>query len=179
VDLRVVDANLADLPHDDQSAGEVVVRAPWLTQGYLGNPEASEQLWAGGYLHTGDIGHIDAYGYLGITDRVKDIIKIGGEWTSSLQLEDILLQHPAVLEAAVIAQRDAKWGERPLALVRLKPEFCDEISEAVLRKHVAQVAERDGLSRFAILVNVIFVESLPKTSVGKHNKRAMREQFNR
>ena len=177
VDLRVVDADMNDLPHDGLSAGEVVVRAPWLTQGYLGNPEASEELWAGGYLHTGDIGHIDSYGYLRITDRVKDVIKTAGEWTSSLQLEDVLLQHPAVQEVAVIAQRDAKWGERPLALVRLKPEFTDEIGEAALRKHVAQAAELEGLSRYAILVNIIFVESLPKTSVGKHNKREMRERF--
>jgi fatty-acyl-CoA synthase len=174
-----VDEAMADLPHDGRSAGEVVVRAPWLTQGYLDNPEASGELWAGGYLHTGDIGHIDAYGYLRITDRVKDVIKTAGEWTSSLQLEDILLQHPAVREVAVIAQRDAKWGERPLALVRLAPEFSDEVGEAELRKHVARAAERNGLSRYAILVNVIFVESLPKTSVGKHNKREMRERFNK
>jgi fatty-acyl-CoA synthase len=179
VDLRVVDADMHDLPHDGESNGEVVVRAPWLTQGYLGNPEASEALWAGGYLHTGDIGCIDTYGYLRITDRVKDVIKTAGEWTSSLQLEDVLLQHPAVQEVAVIAQRDAKWGERPLALVRLKPEFRDELSESALRKHVAHVVEQGGLSRYAILVNVIFVESLPKTSVGKHNKREMREQFDK
>ncbi len=177
VDLRVVDDAMHSLPFDGQSTGEVVVRSPWLTQGYLNDPESSERLWAGGYLHTGDIGHIDPYGYLQITDRLKDVIKSGGEWTSSLQLEDILLQHPAVMEVAVIAQRDEKWGERPLALVRLKPELADSISESKLRKHVAEQVEKLGLSRYAILTNVIFVESLSKTSVGKLNKRAMREQF--
>ncbi|MGE5387109.1 MAG: fatty acid--CoA ligase [Betaproteobacteria bacterium] len=179
VDLRIVDENMQSLPPDGKTTGEVVVRSPWLTQGYLNDHETSENLWRGGYLHTGDIGHIDPYGYLQITDRLKDVIKSGGEWTSSLQLEDILLQHPAVLEVAVIAQRDEKWGERPLALVRLKPEEADNVSESKLRKHVAEQVEKLGLSRYAILINIIFVESLSKTSVGKLNKRAMREEFKR
>jgi fatty-acyl-CoA synthase len=179
VDLRVADADLNRLPADGQATGEVVVRSPWLTQGYLDDPETSESLWRGGYLHTGDIGHIDPFGYLQITDRLKDVIKSGGEWTSSLQLEDILLQHPVVLEVAVIAQRDEKWGERPLALVRLKPEEADNVTESQLRKHVADQVEKLGLSRYAILINVIFVQSLSKTSVGKMNKRAMREEFKR
>lgn len=177
VDLRVVDGNLKSLPADGKTTGEVVVRSPWLTQCYLDDPEASETLWEGGYLHTGDIGHIDSYGYLQITDRMKDVIKSGGEWTSSLVLEDILMQHPAVMEVAVIAQRDEKWGERPLALVRLKPELADSTSESRLRKYVAEQVDKLGLSRYAILINIIFVEGLTKTSVGKHNKRAMREQF--
>lgn len=177
VDLRVVDGNLKSLPADGKTTGEVVVRSPWLTQCYLDDPEASETLWEGGYLHTGDIGHIDSYGYLQITDRMKDVIKSGGEWTSSLVLEDILMQHPAVMEVAVIAQRDEKWGERPLALVRLKPELADSTSESKLRKYVAEQVDKLGLSRYAILINIIFVEGLTKTSVGKHNKRAMREQF--
>ena len=177
VDLRVVDEAMQSLPFDGKSTGEVVVRSPWLTQGYLSDPESSEKLWTGSYLHTGDIGHIDPFGYLQITDRMKDVIKSGGEWTSSLQLEDILLQHPAVMEVAVIAQRDEKWGERPLALVRLKPEMADSTSESKLRKHVAEQVEKLGLSRYAILINIIFVEGLTKTSVGKLNKRAMREEF--
>lgn len=177
VDLRVVDEAMQAIPADGKTTGEVVVRSPWLTQCYLKDPQASEQLWRGGYLHTGDIGHIDPFGYLQITDRLKDVIKSGGEWTSSLQLEDILLQHPAVLEVAVIAQRDEKWGERPLALVRLKPELADSTTESKLRKHVAEQAEKQGLSRYAILINIIFVEGLIKTSVGKMNKLAMREQF--
>ena len=177
VDLRVVDSDMNNLPADGKATGEVVVRSPWLTQGYMGDATASENLWSGGYLHTGDIGHIDPYGYLQITDRMKDVIKAGGEWISSIQMEDMLLKHPAVQEVAVIAQRDQKWGERPLALVRLKPECRDDITEAKLRKHVTQQAEKDGLSRYAILVHIIFVENLTKTSVGKLNKRAMREQF--
>ncbi|MBS1187324.1 MAG: acyl-CoA synthetase (AMP-forming)/AMP-acid ligase [Burkholderiaceae bacterium] len=174
VDMRTVDDDMKPLPHDGQSTGEVVVRAPWLTQSYLHDADASEQLWSGGYLHTGDIGHIDAGGYLQITDREKDVIKTGGEWLSSLQMESMLSQHPAVQEVAVIAQRDEKWGERPLALVQLRPEYQGKVNEAALRKHVAQNAEVGGLGRFAILVHILFVDGLLKTSVGKTNKRELR-----
>lgn len=177
VDLRVADEDMTPMPRDGKSTGEVVVRAPWLTQGYLGDEEASEDLWAGGWLHTGDIGYIDPRGYLQITDRAKDVIKTGGEWISSLHMESLLLLHPAVQEVAVIAQRDEKWGERPLALVQLKPEYRGQVNEAELRRHVTSHAENSGLGRFAILVNILFVEGLNKTSVGKANKREMRNQY--
>ena len=175
VDLRIVDAEMFDLPHDGQATGELVVRAPWLTQGYLKNAAASEELWAGQYLHTSDIGHIDPAGHVQITDRIKDVIKTGGEWTSSLQLEDLLGQHPAVSEVAVIGIRDEKWGERPLALVILKPEFEGKVSEHEIRNHTARLAESSGASRYGILLQVSFVKALPRTSVGKLNKRLMRE----
>ena len=177
VDLNVVDENMKGLPHDGSSVGEIVVRSPWLTQGYLKDPDASEDLWTGGYLHTGDIGHIDSSGYLQITDRAKDVVKTGGEWISSLQMENVLLQHPAVHEVAVIARADAKWGERPLALVHLKPDYQGNVSEADLRKHVVAQADKNGLGRFAILVTILFVDNLLKTSVGKTNKRELRKRY--
>ena len=90
VDLRIVDDQMNDVPHNGRATGEVVVRAPWLTQGYVKDAEGSERLWRGGYLHTGDIGHIDPEGYLQITDRIKDVIKSGGEWISSLEIEDLI-----------------------------------------------------------------------------------------
>src|SRR3954471_6808509 len=117
VDLRVVDEEMRDVPHDGETTGEVVVRSPWLTQGYLKEPEKSEELWQDGYLHTEDIGYIDPHGYLQVTDRIKDVIKTGGEWVSSQEIEDILSQHEGVSEAAVIGVPDEKWGERPLALI--------------------------------------------------------------
>ena len=118
VELRIVDPDMNEVAHDGIATGEVVVRAPWLTQGYLHNPDASTALWAGGYLHTGDIGNIDGGGYLRVTDRIKDVIKTGGEWISSLALEDIIALHPAMVnEVAVIGISDTKWGERPLPLV--------------------------------------------------------------
>jgi fatty-acyl-CoA synthase len=99
-----------------------VVRAPWLTQGYLKDHKASERLWEGGYLHTGDVAVRDEQGYVKITDRTKDVLKVSGEWVSSLELEDIIAHHPGVAEVAVIGQPDEKWGERPLALVVAKPD---------------------------------------------------------
>jgi fatty-acyl-CoA synthase len=177
VDLRVVSENMAELAHDGETTGEVVARAPWLTQGYLEAPAASEDLWGGGYLHTQDIGHIDARGYLKITDRIKDVIKTAGEWTSSLQLEDVVAQHEAVQEVAVIGLPDEKWGERPLALVVLKPEFEGQISEHVMRNFAAHLVESTGISRHGVLLQVRFVKALSKTSVGKINKREMRAAY--
>lgn len=175
VDLRVVDRDLADLPHDGHTTGEVVVRSPWLTQGYLHNPEASAELWEGGVLHTGDIGYIDAEGFLQITDRIKDVIKTGGEWTSSLQIEDVVAQHPAVADVAVIGVPDPRWGERPRALVTLRPESVGQVSEHDIRNFAARLIESGGISRYGVLMQVQFVEALARTSVGKLNKRAMRE----
>ena len=111
-----------EAPHDGATSGEIVVRAPWLTNGYFNSPEASEQLWAGGYLHTNDIGVITPDGYLRVTDRIKDVIKTGGEWISSLQLEDIIMHRVGVGECAVIGLKDDRWGERPLALIVRDPK---------------------------------------------------------
>ena len=174
VDLRIVDPQMQDVAHDGKATGEVVVRAPWLTQGYLAAPEASEELWEGGYLHTADIGNINPAGYLKVTDRIKDVIKTGGEWTSSLQLEDIITKHEAVHEVAVIGVPDEKWGERPLALVLLKPEYVGKITEHALRNYAAHAIEAAGISRYGVLLQVSFVKTLAKTSVGKMNKRLMR-----
>ncbi|MFO1420412.1 MAG: fatty acid--CoA ligase [Candidatus Competibacteraceae bacterium] len=175
VELRVVDEEMNDLPHDGKTPGEVVVRAPWLTQGYLKDPRNSEALWRGGYLHTGDIGVIDAEGYLKITDRLKDVIKTGGEWISSLELEDLILKHPAVAEAAVVGIPDPKWGERPLALVVAKPN--QPADEAAIRAWLKDFADQGIISKWGIPDRVLFVDSIPKTSVGKLNKKAMREQY--
>ena len=176
VDLRVVTPEMEELPRDGESTGEIVLRAPWLTQDYLhAAPQVSEKLWAGGYLHTQDIGHIDARGFVKITDRIKDVIKTAGEWISSLQIEDILNSHEAVQESAVIGLPDEKWGERPLALVVLKPERAGKVSERDIRAYAAQLIEVTHVSRHGILLQVRFVQELMKTSVGKLNKRAMRE----
>ena len=129
VQLRIVDANMNDVAHDGASQGEVVVRSPWLTQGYLDEPERSEELWRGGWLHTGDVGVIDADGYLKIVDRIKDVVKTGGEWVSSLDIEDLILRVPGVAEAAVIGVPDDKWGERPVAFVVAKAGHDEELRE--------------------------------------------------
>ncbi len=177
VELRTVDPELKDVPRDGRATGEVVVRAPWLTQGYLHNPKASEELWDGGYLHTQDIGHIDPRGYLQVTDRIKDVIKTGGEWVSSLEVEEIIARHPAVSEVAVVGVPDPKWSERPLALVVLKPGA--ECTEAAIVAHVMASVDEGFLSKYGVPDRVLFVEQLARTSVGKLNKRALREQYGR
>jgi len=174
VDLRIVDAEMQDAAHDGKDTGEVVVRSPWLTLGYLKAQQASEGLWAGGYLHTADIGNINPDGYLKVTDRIKDVIKVGGEWTSSLELEDIISKHEAVQEVAVIGVPDEKWGERPLALVLLKPECVGHINEHAIRNYAIHAIEAAGISRYGVLLQISFVKRLLKTSVGKMNKQGMR-----
>jgi len=177
VDLQVVDVDGKNLPHDGVSTGEVVVRSPWLTQGYFKEPQKSEELWTDGWLHTSDIGYIDSEGYLQVTDRIKDVIKTGGEWISSLELEDILTQHKAVSEAAVIAVPDEKWGERPMALVTLKDEYKNKVSEEDIKSFFMEFVNNGVISKWGVPDKTIFLDSLAKTSVGKLNKRAMREQY--
>jgi fatty-acyl-CoA synthase len=174
VDLRVVDGNLQEQPRDGKSAGEIVVRAPWLTQGYLKDHKASERLWEGGYLHTGDVAVRDELGYVKITDRTKDVIKVAGEWLSSLELEDIIAHHPAVAEVAVIGEPDEKWGERPLALVVPRPDAA--ATEKDLLHFVREYADRGMVSKQVVLVRFRFVEAIDKTSVGKVSKVALREK---
>jgi fatty-acyl-CoA synthase len=175
--LEVVDTEGKPLPHDGKTAGEVVVRSPWLTQGYIQDPEKSEELWANGWLHTGDIGFIDPEGYLQITDRVKDVIKTGGEWISSLELEDIISRHPAVSEAAVIGVPDPKWGERPMALVVLKPGAEKEASADDLKAFFAKYAQDGVIPKYGVPDRVEIVDTIAKTSVGKINKKQLRVDF--
>jgi fatty-acyl-CoA synthase len=175
--LEIIDPDGQPLPHDGKSTGEVVVRAPWLTHGYLKDPEKSENLWSGGWLHTGDIGFIDEYGYLQITDRLKDVIKTGGEWISSLALEDIISRHEAVSEAAVIGIPDDKWGERPLALVVVKDEFKNKVTGEDLKSFYQQFVENGMIPKFGVPDKVNLVDSIAKTSVGKINKKALRSRY--
>ncbi|CAN7662059.1 fatty acid--CoA ligase [Phyllobacterium sp. LjRoot231] len=177
VDIRLVDKDLNEVPHDGKTPGEVVVRAPWLTQGYVDNPEASEQLWAGGYLHTSDIGVIEPSGYLRIVDRIKDVIKTGGEWVSSLQIEDLISQCEGVLEAAVIGVKDDKWGERPLALVVRDAATGGDLSDTQIKSHLKSFADAGVISKYGIPNTILFVKALPKTSVGKFNKNELREKY--
>ena len=175
VQLRIVDAQMNDVAHDGVSQGEVVVRSPWLTQGYLGEPERSEELWRDGWLHTGDVGVIDADGYLKVVDRIKDVVKTGGEWVSSLDIEDIILRLPGVAEAAVVGVPDDRWGERPVAFVVGKKEATP--SEDAVRRHVADFAGRGTISKYAVPDKVYFVDAIPKTSVGKLDKKVIRAKL--
>lgn len=177
VDLKVIDAEGNEQPHDGLTVGEVVVRSPWLTQGYFREPERSEELWQGGYLHTQDVGFIDEEGYLQITDRIKDVIKTGGEWISSLQIEDILTQHEGVSEAAAFGIPDEKWGERPIAFVILKDNFVGKVSEDDIKAFFKEAVAGGALSKWGIPDKIIITDQLPKTSVGKMDKRNLRKQY--
>jgi fatty-acyl-CoA synthase len=177
VNLRIVDEDMNDVPHDGKSAGEIVLRSPWLTQGYFDNPEGSEELWAGGYLHTNDIAVVSPGGYVHITDRLKDVIKTGGEWVSSLQIEDLITQCPGVAEAAVIGVKDDRWGERPLALVVEDPTGTGGVTEVVVKDHLKVFADKGVISKYGIPEKVLFINSLPKTSVGKIDKKVLREKY--
>jgi len=177
VHLDIVDPQGNRLPHDGQSAGEVIVRAPWLTQGYVKEPEKSEELWQDGWLHTGDIGYVDSEGYLQITDRLKDVIKTGGEWVSSLELEDIISQHEAVSEAAVIGVVDEKWGERPLALVVLKAEYKAKVVEDDLKAFYMTFVENGTIPGYGVPDTIVITDEIAKTSVGKIDKKELRKQY--
>ncbi|SAK88868.1 AMP-dependent synthetase and ligase [Caballeronia hypogeia] len=177
IDMRIVDEEMRDVPRDGVAVGEVVVRMPWATQCYVGNEEATAQLWRGGFLHTNDIGLITQSGGLQITDRMKDVIKTGGEWVSSLEIEDILSRHEAVRDVAVIGVKDDKWGERPLAIVVLNEEEAGSIGPEQLRAHVGEAASRGIIPRFAVPERFLIVDMIEKTSVGKINKRALRERY--
>lgn len=174
VDLRIVDPEGNDVAHDGEAMGEVVVRAPWLTQGYSKEPEKGEELWANGWLHTGDVGSIDETGVLQIKDRIKDVIKTGGEWISSLELENLISQHDGVGEVAVVGVPDEKWDERPLAMV--VPVAGAEISADLIQQHLKQFVESGRINKWAIPQDISIVTEIPKTSVGKINKKLIREQ---
>ena len=175
VRVRVVDSAMRDVPADGKSQGEIVVRAPWATHGYVKDAAGTARLWEGGWLHTGDLAVCDEYGYLKITDRLKDVIKSGGEWVSSIDLEDLILEHPGVAEAAVIGVSDPKWTERPLAVVVAKPGV--PVSPGEVEARLLELAARGKISRYAIPQQIVFVDALPRTSVGKVDKKVLRARY--
>jgi fatty-acyl-CoA synthase len=159
-----------DIPWDGEAMGELEVRGPWVASAYYDAPDAADRWTDDGWFKTGDIVSLHPRGYIQIKDRSKDVIKSGGEWISSVELENALMAHPAVAEAAVIAIPDDKWAERPLACVVLKPGASATPDE--LRAHLAP-----QFAKWWLPERVEFIEEIPKTSVGKFRKIALREQF--
>jgi fatty-acyl-CoA synthase len=165
----VVDpATMRDVSADGESIGEMILRGNTVMKGYLKNPSASGAAFAGGWFHTGDLAVTHADGYVEIKDRAKDIIISGGENISSLEIEDVLFRHPRVLEAAVVAKPDPKWGETPCAFVTAKPGEAIEAAEIVAWC-------REHLAHFKVPKTVVF-GPLPKTSTGKIQKYVLRDQ---
>lgn len=176
-EIEVMDADGKILPHDGRSTGEVVMRSPWLTKSYFKEPEKTEELWRHGWLHSGDVGFIDEAGYLQITDRIKDVIKSGGEWVSSLDLENFMSQHEAVLESAAIGVPDEKWGERPLMIITLKPQYQGKVTEEELKEFMKQFAVKGKLPKYGVPDRYVLVDAIPKTSVGKLDKKVLRKTY--
>jgi fatty-acyl-CoA synthase len=176
VAMRIVDEELNALRHDGKSRGELVLRAPWLTQGYLGEPKASDELWRGGWLHTQDIATIDPHGQLQIRDRLKDVIKTGGEWIDSVLLEELVGRADGIEEASVVAVADQRWGERPVAFVVARPGIV--LTLEMLNAPVVDAIASGAITRYAKLDRFEVVDRLPRTSVGKVDKRALRARIN-
>ncbi|PPK37536.1 long-chain fatty acid--CoA ligase [Pseudomonas laurylsulfatiphila] len=173
VDLKIIDAGGKAVPHDGESLGEIVVRTPWLTQGYFKDQEMGAELWRNGWLHTGDMASIDPRGVVEIKDRIKDVIKTGGEWISSLELESLISEHTSVSAVAVVGIADEQWGERPMALVVCVPGR--HLDQAQLEAHLQQYVASGRINKWAIPRQFKFVADIPKTSVGKINKKLIRE----
>jgi fatty-acyl-CoA synthase len=163
--VRVVDAEGRPVSHDGATVGELQLRGPWVTRGYH-KENSTDSLSDDGWLKTGDVGHIDERYFVQLTDRTKDVIKSGGEWISSVELENILIGHPRVRDVAVIATDDKRWQERPLVVLVVE----DGVDAAQLRNYL-----KGKVARFWIPEYWAFVCSIEKTSVGKNDKKKLRE----
>ncbi|MCQ4327005.1 long-chain fatty acid--CoA ligase [Stutzerimonas stutzeri] len=177
VDAAIQAPDGSFLPADGASQGELVLRAPWLTQGYCNEPEKSEELWADGWLHTGDVAVIDEMSNIEIRDRIKDVIKTGGEWLSSLELEGLISRHQAVRDVAVVGVPDARWGERPFALLVLAEG--QRLDARGLRDFLEPAVAEGQINKWAIPQQVAVVQEIPKTSVGKLDKKRIRVEIAR
>jgi len=168
VEARLVGPDGTVLPHDGEAVGEIEARGPWVTGSYYKDDDPAK--FHDGWLRTGDVGTIDRLGFVTLTDRAKDVIKSGGEWISSMELENALMAHPAVAEAAVIGVPDEKWGERPLATVVVKPDAS--VTAGELRHFLA-----GKVPRWQLPERWSFITEVPKTSVGKFAKTRIREAY--
>jgi fatty-acyl-CoA synthase len=171
VDLRVVDQMTGEeVPWDGTARGEIQVAGPWIAREYYNDDRTSESFTGDGWLRTGDVATVDAHGYLRIVDRTKDVVKSGGEWISSVELENEIMAHPKVAEAAVIGVKHPKWSERPLACVVVHPD--QELTREELIEFLAP-----RVAKWWLPDDVVFIDEVPKTSVGKFSKKHLRERF--
>ncbi|MCA9946364.1 MAG: long-chain-fatty-acid--CoA ligase, partial [Anaerolineales bacterium] len=171
VEMRIVNEMGESLPWDGQTMGELQVRGPWIIRQYFKREVSEDYMTADGWFRTGDVSTISPEGYMNITDRTKDLVKSGGEWISTVELENAIMAHPQVLEAAVIAIPDTKWQERPLAAIVPTQDGYDLTAEAIT------TFLQDKVAKFWIPEKFIFVEEIPKTSVGKFNKKVLRSAY--
>jgi len=171
VEIRAVDVEGKEIPWDGKAFGELQVKGPWIAGSYY-NDDRSAESFMDGWFRTGDVVNIDPEGFIQIVDRTKDLVKSGGEWISSQDLENAIMAHPKVLEAAVIAVPHPKWQERPLACVVPKPDFKDSLTKAEIFEHL-----RERFDKMYIPDDIVFIEEVPKTSVGKFDKKVLRAEY--
>ncbi|NVM19250.1 MAG: long-chain-fatty-acid--CoA ligase [Candidatus Lokiarchaeota archaeon] len=171
LDIKIVDKNGIELPHDGISSGEILVKGPWVTESYYNAPQTKDSFTERGYFKTGDAGCLDLEGYLKITDRIKDVIKSGGEWISSIDMENSLMSHPSIIEAAVIGISHPKWDERPLVLIVLREEYKSTTKEEI-REHLSK-----SFAKWQLPEDILFVDKIPRTSVGKLDKKVLRIEY--
>ena len=172
LEMKLVGPGGQEVAHNGQAMGELLLRGPWIIDEYYKNPEKTREAFTEGWFRTGDIAVLDEDGYLQVVDRTKDLIKSGGEWISSVDLENALMAHPGVAEAAVIGVPDDKWQERPLACVVLRKESAEKVTPEELRDFLA-----DKVAKWWIPEKFLFIDEVPKTSVGKFSKRTLRQQY--
>ena len=172
IEINAIDELGKPIPWNGKGRGELIIRGAWIINEYYRDPERTKELFIDDWLRTGDVVTIDNEGYICIVDRLKDVIKSGGEFISSITLENEIMAHPAVLEAAVIAIPHERWGERPLACIVLKQEFKNRISERDILSFL-----EGKVPKWWIPDNVVFLDNIPKTSVGKFDKKTLRQIF--
>ncbi|WP_254824824.1 long-chain-fatty-acid--CoA ligase [Haloglomus halophilum] len=169
IEMKIVDPTTGEeLSHDGESAGEILIRGPWVVSSYHDDDRTEHSFTDDGFWKSGDAGVIDKEGYLKITDRIKDVIKSGGEWISSVDMENLLIEHPDVRDACVVGLEHPEWEERPFALVEVEDEFDREELDEILSQRFADWQLPDEIE---------FTNEIPKTSVGKNNKKVIRNQY--
>ena len=172
VEFRVVDMESGqEVPWDNTTFGELQVRGPWIARAYHNDSESSAK-FADGWLRTGDVAVVDADGCLQLVDRTKDLVKSGGEWISSVELEGLIMGHPKVLEACVVGIPHPKWSERPLACVVVKPPYVGQVDKAEIIEYL-----RPRVAKWWLPDDIIFIDAIPKTGVGKFDKKVLRKQY--
>ena len=171
LDIRIIDEEGNILPHDGKSSGEILLRGLWIARNYYNAPLTKDSFTKDGFFRSGDAGSLDSEGYLKITDRIKDVIKSGGEWISSIDMENVLVSHPGVLEAAVVGLPHPKWDERPLALLVLREGY-----ESTTKEQFIEYLSK-SIAKWQIPDEIMFVQSIPRTSVGKLDKKVIRDKY--